>query len=370
MVKAVRVRLRLTLILLLGLVLVAAAGRVATLNVRLSASNDDRLPVVAVPGYHVSLFTSASAIAEGKAPVKGPDSLAVSGNRVYIDYQNVTSKTGGDGKFSTVVEYNMEGRELRRWSVSGHSDGLRIDPATHKVWTTSNEDGNPTFALIDPVANSVTVYTFPMPTPHGGGYDDLYFLGGKAYIAASNPSSSPNTAPAVDQITLNPNHTISLTPILMGNAAATDAATGQAVTLNLQDPDSLSTDGTGALVLISQGDSQIITIANPGASNQSVKVLNVGTQLEDTVYPSGKGRLLVVDGGGSTYWISKNTAFAAGSIYSQAPNDSGVANWVGIVNPVPNTSSGLIVTTPLAVGFTKATGMVFVPDSGNSESDN
>jgi hypothetical protein len=358
MVTAVRIRLGLTFVLILALVAaIVAAGRMAALNVRPSASVDDRLPVVAIPGYHVSLFTSASAGEEGRPKVSNPDSVAVSGNRVFIDYQNVTSKTGGDGKFSTVVEYNMDGRELHRWSVSGHSDGMRIDPATHKVWTTSNEDGNPTFALIDPVANTVIPYTFPSPTPHGGGYDDLYFLGGKAYIAASNPSNSPNTAPAVDQITLNSiSHTISLTPILMGNATAADGTA-----LNLQDPDSLSTDGKGDLVLVSQGDSEIITIAKPGANNQSVNVLTVGTQLDDTVFPSGQGRLLVVDAGGNTYWISRDTVFTGGSIYAQAPNDSGVTNFVGTVDP----KTGFI--TPFAVGFTKATGMVFVPETSESE---
>ena len=159
---------------LILLIAIAWIGRTAALNFRPAAGVDDRLAVVAVPAYHVSLFTT------GDSTVKNPDSVAVDGHHVFIDYQNVTSKTGGDGKSSTVIEYNMRGVEQRRWSVSGHSDGLRIDPATHDVWTTSNEDGNPTFALIDPTANTVTAYTFPSPTPHGGGYDDLYFLGGKA----------------------------------------------------------------------------------------------------------------------------------------------------------------------------------------------
>lgn len=327
----------------------------AAMNVRTTADVDSRLAVVAVPGYHVELFTSG---ASATPKISNPDSVAVDGKHVFIDYQNVTSKTGGDGKFSTVVEYNLEGRELHRWSVSGHSDGMRIDPATHLVWTTSNEDGNPTFALIDPVKNIVTPYTFPMPTPHGGGYDDLYFLGGKVYVAASNPSNSPNNAPAVDRITLNANHTISLAPILMGNATAADGTV-----LNLQDPDSLTTDGKGSLVLISQADSEIITIANPGAATQSVTVLGVGTQLEDTVYPSGQGRLLVVDGGGNTYWVSKDTAFVAGSIYTQTPNDSGVSNLLGTVDP----KTGIV--TPFAVGFTKATGMVFVPNPSSDQND-
>jgi hypothetical protein len=331
------------------LIAVSWIGRNATLNARPASSFDDRLAVVAVPGYHVSLFTSAA------KTVSNPDSVAVDGNRVFIDYQNVTSKTGGDGKSSTVIEYNMGGKELRRWSVLGHSDGMRIDPATHDVWTTSNEDGNPSFALIDPTANTVTPYTFPAPTPHGGGYDDLYFLGGKVYVAASNPSN--NTSPAVDRIELNSNHTITLTPILMDNSPATDAITKAPTTLNLGDPDSISTDGKGDLVLVSQGDSEIITIANPGAAGQSATVLPVGTQLDDTVYPSGPGRLLVVDAGGSTYWISKDKAFTAGSIYTQAPNDSGVINFVATVDP----ATGIVA--PFAVGFTKPTGMVFVPGS-------
>lgn len=356
MAGAPRFRLRSGLIALLGLILlVMVAGRAVTLVARTSANTDDRLPVVAVSGYHVSLFTSASASAEGNAPVSNPDSVAVDGRSVFIDYQNVTSKTGGDGKFSTVVEYNLQGHELRRWNVSGHSDGMRVDPATHKVWTTSNEDGNATFALIDPVANTVTSYTFP-PAPHGGGYDDLYFLGGNAYVAASNPSKNPNTDPAVDRIVLNSGtHTISLTPVLFGNATTTDK-----ITLNLQDPDSLSTDGKGNLVLISQADSQIITIANPGTTGQAVAMITVGTQIDDTVYPSGTGRLLVVDAGGNTYWISKDSPFAPGSIYTEAPNDSGVTNFVGTVDA----TTGFI--TPFAVGFTKATGMVFVPDVATS----
>lgn len=330
---------------LFGILAVAISGRNAVITLR--SASDDQLPVVATSAYHVSLFTSTP------AGLKNPDSVAVDGDRVFIDYQNVTSKTGGDGKFSTVVEYNMGGHELGRWNVSGHSDGMRIDPATHLVWTTSNEDGNPTFALIDTKANTVTAYTFPSPTPHGGGYDDLYFLGGKAYVAASNPSldaSNVNNAPAVDQITLNANHTISLKPILTSGPS-----------LNLTDPDSLSTDSNGDLVLVDQGDSLLVTIANPGAANQSVSSLTVGTQLDDTVFPSGAGRLLVVDAGGNTYWIAKDTAFAAGSIYTQAPNDSGVSNFVGTIDP----SSGLI--TPFAVGFTKATGMVFVPGSAQNE---
>jgi sugar lactone lactonase YvrE len=249
----------------------------------------------------------------------------------------------------------MDGKFVHSWQVAGHSDGMRIDPSTHLIWTTSCEDGNPKFATIDPTSNVVTSYTFPTP-PHGGGYDDLYFLGGKTYVAASAPSldaNGNNPYPAIDQISIGSGK-ITLTPILMGNATATDSITKQQVSLTLTDPDSLSTDTNGNLVLVSQADNEIITISSPGTAAQKVTRLPVGNQLDDTVYATGKGKLLVTDGtSGFTYWIEAN--FPAGAIITQAPNDSGVTNFVGTVDP----ATGFV--TPFAIGFGKATGMIFVP---------
>ena len=110
--------------------------------------------------------------------------------------------------------------------------------------------------FIDPASGSVTPYTFPSPTPHGSSYDDLYFLNGKTYIAASNPSldkNGMNTQPAVDEITLSGGKAV-LKPILMGNATATDAIAKAKAPLTLTDPDSLSTNTNGNLVLIGQAD--------------------------------------------------------------------------------------------------------------------
>jgi hypothetical protein len=93
--------------------------------------------------------------------------------------------------------------------------------------TKHNEDGNPHIVTINPDTGVITPYTFPSPTPHGGGYDDVIFVGGKAFIAASNPtlnSSGVNTAPAIDEITLTNGQAV-LTPILNGNATATDLVT-------------------------------------------------------------------------------------------------------------------------------------------------
>ncbi|HEV2027920.1 MAG TPA: hypothetical protein VGS16_05220 [Candidatus Dormibacteraeota bacterium] len=327
------------------------AGGTTTGGVVLTANH--RLPVVALPGYDITIFAPTN---DSRPIATNPDSIAVDGEHVFIDYQNVTAKDCTDEKTSTVIEYNMEGKMLNHWTVAGHSDGMRIDPSTHLVWTTSCENGNAKFAIINPTTGTVTAYAFP-PAPHGGGYDDLYFFNGSAFVAASNPtldSSGANPNPAIDKIGLGENGTLILTPVLMGNAMATDLLSPNSppAVLTLTDPDSLSVDNKGQLVLVSQGDSVLVFISNPGTPQQQVSRMSVGTQLEDTVWPTGPGSLLVVDGGGVTYWI--RGPFANGDIYTQSPNDSGVDNFVGVIDP----KTGF--ETPIAIGFRKATGMVFV----------
>jgi hypothetical protein len=57
-------------------------------------------------------------------------------------------------------------------------------------------------------------------------------------------------------------------PLLMGNAAAVDVLTGANVTLNLQDPDSMTLDPLGNIVLDSQADQELIYVTHPGEPNQ------------------------------------------------------------------------------------------------------
>lgn len=309
-----------------------------------------------LPGYRISVFTH---FASGSQKFLNPDSIALDGNTVYIGFQNVTVKDGTDHKTSTIVQYKMDGTLVNQYTVPGHNDGLRVDPQTHLVWATSNEDGNPVLNLIDPASGKIMPYTFP-PTPHGGGYDDVYFMNGMAFIAASNPTldaSGNNVFPALDRITLS-GSTAVLTPIVMGNATATDTISGKQVTLNLTDPDSLSVDSKGQLVLVSQADSELVFIKNPGTPQQSVSRTLVGNQLDDTVWStSDHGRLLVTDGSSNTiYWVHVDST--AGTIYTQAPDDSGVVGFVGTVD----LTTGFI--RPGMIGFGKATGMAFIPDSG------
>ncbi|HLZ20506.1 MAG TPA: hypothetical protein VKQ30_00065 [Ktedonobacterales bacterium] len=316
--------------------------------------------VTALPSYQVSVF------AHGTQSYFGPDSLVDDGSHIYIDYQNKTAKDCTDATTanSTVVEYTPDGKVVKMFSVPGHSDGMREDPSSHLLWVTSCEDGNPRLVTIDPSSGAVTPFTFPA-TPHGGGYDDLAFINGTAYIAASNPNlnaAGVNIYPAIDSVTLS-GGTAVLKPVLMGNASAMDATTKATVSLNEIDPDSMTVDPQGNLVLINQGGSELVTISNPGTPQQSVTRLVVGDQLDDTVWATAaKGRLLVSDGTtNTTYWIRSifvpNTANHY--LYTEAPDDSGTVGFVGTIDP----TTGFV--TPAVIGLAKPTGMIFVPDANS-----
>jgi hypothetical protein len=309
--------------------------------------------IAALPGYCVSVW------AKGTADYFNPDSVVVDGNDVWVGYQNAASKTGGDGKTSTVVEYTRRGEVERTFAVPGHCDGLRIDPATHIVWASSNEDANPGLFSIDPATGIMTSYALA-PTLHGGGYDDMAFVGGKMFIVASNPTlnaAGVNVFPAIDQVTIT-GTAATMTPVLYGNATATDTTTNATLTLNAVDPDSFTVDTAGNLVLVDQGGNELITVKNPGSVGQSVTRIPTATQFDDTVWAtSTKGRLFLVDATSNTIYTIR-TKFAVGTVYTETPNDSTVP---GVFGTVDLTTGNLI---PQIIGFGKPTGLLFVADDG------
>jgi hypothetical protein len=79
--------------------------------------------------------------------------------------------------------------------------------------------------------------------------------------------------------------------------------------------------------------------------------------LDDTVWAtSSKGRLLVVDATlNMVFWL-RPPQFSVGTIYTQTPDDSGVAGLIATVDP----QTGIL--TPIALGFGKPTGLLFVSD--------
>ena len=295
--------------------------------------------VTALPPYTVSVFaTSVLGI------YYQPDSIAVLDDHIFIGFGNNAPTTGGG--HSTIVEYDRNGNVIKHYIVSGHNDGLKVDPTTKLLWAMQNEDANPNLVIIDPVSGSETVYTFG-PTPHGGGYDDMSFRGEDVFISCSNPANNPNAFPAIVRAQIH-GSMVDVSPVLIGTATATDIPTDTPVSLNLQDPDSMHFNPVGDLVLDSQADGELIILHHPGAIDQSVFHLaltenGASTQIDDTVYAvTTHGQILVSDRDGETIYSISKDVFSPSAAYSATPTavgrldlDTGVITDVvtGMVSP-------------------------------------
>jgi hypothetical protein len=285
-----------------------------------------------------------------------PDSIAVTRGHVFIGYGNNVATDGSSGS-STIVEYTMDGHVVKTFSVAGHNDGLRVNPETGHLWALQNEDANPSLVIIDPEDGTERKLTFG-PTPHGGGYDDMAFRDGQVFISASNPAHDPNTAPAIVKAHVM-GSMVSVSPVLQGNAAATDVATSSRVTLNLQDPDSMIFDPFGNLVLDSQSDSELIIVEHAGSDSQKVFRLaltlagaqagSAPPQVDDTIFATAPhGVILVADRDGETVYTITRPSFAPGSAYTAAPTLVGKLDF----------DTGII--TPVITGLVSAHGMAFI----------
>jgi hypothetical protein len=311
----------------------------------------------AIQGYSVSVFTKG---ANGNS---APDSIAVLGDRIFIGYGDGNAPDGSDGKSNQIVEYDTKGNQLYAYTVVGHNDGLKVDPYTHKIWAMQNEDGSPNLVIIDPATHSQKLYTFAAPGAHGGGYDDITFRNGKVYFSASNPLNNPNAYPAIVEATLS-GDTIDVTSALEGNAAATDVVTGASVTLNLQDPDSMTLTPSNDILLDSQGDSELILLHAPGKANQSVTLIPLSSpfgapQADDTLFiPSDDGFVLLSDTPANTVYMIRKKKFVSGTAYTAAvgaPDANGKS--VGFVGVLDLNFGDL---RPIASGFQSPHGLGFV----------
>ncbi|HWO27966.1 MAG TPA: hypothetical protein VNO32_04125 [Candidatus Acidoferrum sp.] len=304
--------------------------------------------VTAVPPYTVSTFATS---------VPGvyyqPDSIAVVDGHIFIGFGNSALPDGSDGKSSTIVEYDFNGNVIKTYSVKGHNDGLKVDPLTKQLWAMQNEDKSPNLVIIDPVSGSRKTYTFG-PTPHGGGYDDIAFSGQDVFISASNPANNPNAAPAIVRAELT-GSTVSVSPVLLGTAGATNIPTDTPVALNLQDPDSMAFDPFGDLVLDSQADAELIILHHPGAFDQSVyhlplRLNGASVQIDDTVWATGShGVILVSDRDAETIYAISKDIFSPGAAYSAALTSVGRLNMDNGV--ITNVVTGMV--SPHGMAFVK-----------------
>jgi hypothetical protein len=318
----------------------------------LAATKTTTTTPIGLHGYDISLF------AQGTKTYYNPDDIEVVGNYVFVVYQNGSLPDGSNHLPSTIVAYTLSGKFVHSVNVNGHSDGLRYDPYTKQLWATSNEDANPILTAINLSTWATTQFSFP-PTLHGGGYDDLVFQNGMAFFSASNPtlnSAGINTAPALVKVAIS-NGKLVVTPVLYGNATATDIVTGKQVMLDLTDPDSMTIDTKGDIVLDSQADAELIFLHNAGTSQQTVSRLSLGTQVDDSLWiPAAYGRMLLVDAKqNAIYTVTMDGGFTPGTVYSSAPSDSGVASFVGMTDPKTGT------ITPVIIGLGSPKGLRFIP---------
>jgi hypothetical protein len=304
------------------------------------------------PGYTLSIFaTSPSGNSQ-------PDSIAVDGANIYVGFGDGVAKDGSDGKSSTVVQFNPAGAVVQIFSVPGHNDGLKVDPQTHLLWALQNEDGNPNLAVINPVAGTEATYTFG-PVANGGGFDDITFLHRKVYLSESSPANNPNTAPAVVEAILN-GTMVDVSPVLFGNAAAVNVVTKQPVTLNLQDPDSMTASPSGKLVMTSQADDEIVIIKHPGKSNQSVGLLpltdasNNPVSVDDTLFRRGaSGAVLMTDLSAGIVYAVTGPPLKGGLAFSAALD-------IGQLGTL-NFNTGLF--SPIITGLGSPRGLAILPQS-------
>lgn len=317
----------------------------------------------AKPPYQLSVF------ARSENGYSQPDSIVQVGASVIVGYQNHVAKDGSDGKSSTLVQYALNGRVERTWSVPGHHDGLRVING-NQLWSLQNEDANPNLVIIDLDTGRPSFHTFP-PTPHGGGYDDIVQdQGGRVFLTASNPgtnSAGVNDFPALVRVQVN-GHTgaLDLQTVITGNASSIDLPSGATVSLNLSDPDSMTVDPRGNIVFTSQADGVLVFVSNPLTPGQRVATLNLTsggamTTVDDTAFvPGGASFMLFSDVAGDTvYRLDRPLlGFEPGTAYSTSDTTGVVA--------LLNLDTGALTT--IASGFHSTRGIAFVtPVDGDGD---
>ena len=278
-------------------------------------------PVFAGDAPVVSSGFKLSTFATPPAGLSKPDSIAVINGQVWIGYGNESKKDGADNAMSAIVVYSMDGQVLKTLTLQGHNDGVKLDPKTGKIWVMNNEDGNATLDVIDSASWAMEHYSFENGK-HGGGYDDVVFVRGNAYVTASNPSvdgDKPNPGASIGMATLGSNHMVKVVDVLSGTPTVTNISTGKSEKLNIVDPDSITLTPTGELLMTGQDDAELLVVSNFSVKGKArVLHLKGGVKVDDTAFvDAGKGYLLVSDTPANVvYKIESNKPWKIGQAYS------------------------------------------------------
>ena len=321
---------------------------------------------VAVPPYTLTALTKL-------VPPSGatqPDDLAVTadGSGLWIGYGNGVDTTGKGGP-SNAVEYDLStGAVLHNVVIPGHLDGLKINPTTNDVWATENEDGNPTLAVINHTTGDFIIYKFS-PTLITGGLDDLVLAEpGSANVFIVASSQVNTTTPVIVQIagplqTTNTalSSTLPGAPPTVWNVVANAEET----TDMIGDPDSMTLDPSGELVLDNRSDDSLYIVRAKGTPNPVLRVPltleGKPVEVNDTIFitsattsaASTAGIIYITDTTANAIYALTKPYFASNEVYTAA----NVVNDVGLVDL--NTG----VVTPVVTGFQGVHGLAFSPSS-------
>jgi hypothetical protein len=257
-----------------------------------------------------------------------------------------------------------------------------------------DEDGNTSLYTIKPSAptgSQVKHYTYS-PAPDsgatggvltGGGSDAVSVRDGQIYISASAPSAS--NATAVFAVRLDRHAGVAyLSPTFADNATATDATTGNSVTLALTDPDSnanvpaSSPRFAGQFALVSQADQQIIFArglgwggdgwggngsGSPQLTRLGLTYGGMSAGVDDVRWAAQDGgTMLVVDNKANTIY-SITGPFQAGQAFAGLDTVGSTTNTTEL--DTIDLSTGAL--SPFATGFSTVKGLLWLP--GGAQGD-
>lgn len=348
------------------------AGRTAVMAAVLVAAASVRAQT-AMPPFTLSVFPGTPPAGATK-----PDDLAVSANgkHLWVGYGNGVDTTGKGGP-STIVEYDIAtGAVLKNISIPGHVDGLKINPATGDVWATENEDGNPTLAVIDHESGAFNIYRFD-PTLITGGFDDLVF------VRTHREGSQHDSDRSLDVYVVTSSQVDTTTPVIVriagplrtSNTRVESTLPGapqsvlnivtntEETTDMVGDPDSMTLDPAGELVLDNRSDDSLYIVRDPKAQHPVLRVpLTLGgnpVEVNDTIFTtsatngvsSTAGTIFITDTGANAIYMLTKPYFPANEVYTAA----------NVVNDVALVDFNTGVVTPVATGFKGLHGLAFSP---------
>ncbi len=326
----------------------------------------------------------------GKEAIADPDDITVLGTHLFVGFQNGVGPQGQasttGNKDSTIVEFNLRGKEVAQWDVVGKCDGVTADPQLGRLIATVNEDAHSSVYLIDPVAGSKPVhYHYGEALPSKGGTDAISIYKGMILVSASAPGTTGTPAPqptypAVYRVSFHAATRVAVVrPLFLDEASAVVANAGadhgKTVKLALTDPDSnedvpsYAPRFAGQFMLTSQGDKEQIFVKDAAGARQRLSVLTLSDSVDDTAWASSShGAIYTTDNSNDT--IYKITGpFVRGEVFvADTPCDANDApatcpapgfppNFLGRLNPDTGVISSVRLTGPKPA----AQGMLFLP---------